>query len=100
MSGLDTDPAGPAATPERRAVRIGGAGRVFFAVGTAALWMTTAWLARSVLIPVVIAGFVCFLIYTLKQVIKEGPLYGRFLPDWLAYLLAFFRHRFGSYTEM
>jgi predicted PurR-regulated permease PerM len=44
---------------------------------------------RGVLIPVIVAGFLSFLIFTLKQTIKSGPLIGRILPNWLCYLLAF-----------
>ena len=86
MSSFDPDDTGSERPP---LIRIGGAGRFFFGLGSAVLLMTVAYLARGVMIPLVIAGFACFLIYTLKQTIKRGPLVGRLLPDWLCYILAF-----------
>lgn len=71
---------GRALTPEARA---------FFALGLAALIAFIAYIGRGVIVPVVFAGFVSFLIYTLKQTIKSGPLIGRFLPGWLCYVFAF-----------
>ncbi|MEO0397953.1 MAG: AI-2E family transporter [Pseudomonadota bacterium] len=70
-------------------IRVGGAGRVFFNLGAAILIVTAAYFARGVLIPLVVAGFTCFLIFTLKQTIKATPFIGRFFPAWLSYALAF-----------
>lgn len=67
----------------------GGQARVFFSLALAVLIGYVAYVGRGVLIPVIFAGFLGFLIYTLKQTIKTGPIIGRFLPDWLCYLFAF-----------
>lgn len=66
-----------------------GPARVFYGLGLAALIGAIAYVGRGVLIPVIVAGFVSFLIFTLKETIKNGPLIGRFLPDWLCYTFAF-----------
>ncbi len=66
-----------------------GEARVFFALALAVLIGFVAYVGRGVIIPVLFAGFVSFLIFTLKQTIKSGPLIGRFLPNWLCYLFAF-----------
>ncbi|HXI86073.1 MAG TPA: AI-2E family transporter [Parvularculaceae bacterium] len=63
--------------------------RVFFSLALAALIGFLAFVGRGILIPVVFAGFASFLIYTLKETIKKGPIVGRFLPNWLCYLFAF-----------
>lgn len=67
----------------------GGEARAFFTLGLAVLLGYLAFVGRGILIPAVIAGFASFLIYTLKETIKSGPIVGRFLPDWLCYLFAF-----------
>ncbi|MEM6414597.1 MAG: AI-2E family transporter [Pseudomonadota bacterium] len=69
--------------------KIGGTGRVFFTVATGFLLVSSAYVARGVIIPLVVAGFTCFLIFTLKQAINKIPLVGKYLPGWLAYGLAF-----------
>lgn len=66
-----------------------GQATVFFSLALAVLVALVAYLGRGVFIPLVIAGFNCFLIYTLKETIRRGPLIGRFLPNWLCYLFAF-----------
>lgn len=66
-----------------------GQSQVFYALALAVLIGFVAYVGRGVIIPVVVAGFLSFLIFTLKQTIRTGPLIGRFLPDWLCYLLAF-----------
>ncbi len=68
---------------------LGGQAQTFVALALAVLIGFVAYIGRGVLIPVVVAGFLCFLIYTLKETIKTGPLIGRFLPNWLCYLFAF-----------
>lgn len=75
--------------PNDARVRIVGSGRLFYGLGLAALIVLLFYFARSILIPLVIAGFLSFLIHTLKETIKKGPLVGRFMPDWLCYLFAF-----------
>jgi predicted PurR-regulated permease PerM len=71
------------------AVRLKGAARLFYGLGLAVLIAFIAYTGRSVFIPLVIAGFLSFLIYTLKETIRSGPLIGRFMPNWLCYLFAF-----------
>lgn len=71
------------------AVRLSGAARLFYGLGLATLIAFIAYSGRSVFIPLVIAGFLSFLIFTLKETIRRGPLIGRFMPDWLCYLFAF-----------
>lgn len=68
---------------------LGGQARAFFSLALAVLIGYVAYVGRGVLIPLIVAGFLCFLIYTLKETIKGGPLIGRFLPNWLCYLFAF-----------
>lgn len=67
----------------------GGTARAFYGLALAVLIGFTAYIGRGVIIPVVVAGFLSFFIFTLKQTIKRGPLIGRYLPDWLCYLFAF-----------
>lgn len=69
--------------------RFGGQARAFFSLGLAVLIAFIAYVGRGIIIPVVVSGYLCFLIYTLKETIKRGPLVGRFLPNWLCYLFAF-----------
>ncbi len=69
--------------------RIGGAERAFYALALAVLIGFVAWVGRNVIIPVVVAGFLSFFIYTLKETIRKGPLIGRFLPHWFCFVLAF-----------
>ena len=78
-------------TPPRPdiAVRIKGAARLFYGLGLATLIGFIAYSGRSIFIPVVIAGFLSFIIFTLKETIRQGPLVGRFLPNWLCYVFAF-----------
>ncbi|GAB4522401.1 MAG: AI-2E family transporter [Amphiplicatus sp.] len=74
---------------EGASARAGGQMRLLTGLGLAVLIGFIAWVGRGVLIPVVVAGFLSFLIFTLKETIKAGPLIGRILPNWLCYLLAF-----------
>lgn len=69
--------------------RLGGPARAFYGLGLAVLIGYLAFIGRGVLIPVIIAGFLSFFIFTLKETIKSGPIIGRFLPNWLCYLFAF-----------
>lgn len=48
-----------------------------------------AWVGRGVLIPVVVAIFLTFLIFTLKETVKQIPLIGKYFADWLCFALAF-----------
>ena len=64
-------------------------GRVFFALGSVVMLALIGYFGRGILIPVIVAGFASFLIYTLKTTIQKIPAVGRFLPHWIAYVLAF-----------
>ncbi|HNS87701.1 MAG TPA: AI-2E family transporter, partial [Parvularculaceae bacterium] len=70
-------------------VRLKGSAQVFFALALATLIAAIAYFGRAIFIPVVVAGFLSFLMFTLKETIRQGPLVGRFLPNWLCYLFAF-----------
>ena len=63
--------------------------RTFYGLAIAVLIGLIAYVGRGVLIPLVIAGFLCFLIYTLKDNVRRAPFVGRFIPDWLGFLIAF-----------
>lgn len=69
--------------------RLIGTARVFFGLALATLIGVIAYIGRSIFIPIVIAGFLSFLMFTLKETIRSGPLVGRHLPHWLCYLVAF-----------
>ena len=66
-----------------------GVARTFYGLAVAVLIGFIAYIGRGVLIPFVIAGFLCFLIYTLKEGVKRTPFAGKFIPNWLGFLLAF-----------
>jgi predicted PurR-regulated permease PerM len=70
-------------------VRARGAARLFYGLGLATLIAAIAYFGRDVFIPFIVACFLTFLIYTLKETIRRGPLVGRFLPHWLCYVFAF-----------
>ena len=63
--------------------------RTFYSLAVAVLIGFIAYIGRGVLIPLVVAGFLCFLIFTLKENIRRTPFIGKYLPDWSGYLLAF-----------
>jgi predicted PurR-regulated permease PerM len=71
------------------AVRLKGPAQAFYGLALATLIAFIAYSGRSIFIPFVVAGFMSFLIFTLKETIRRGPLIGRFLPNWLCYLFAF-----------
>ena len=66
-----------------------GLKRVFLALSIAVLTGLIAYVGRSIIIPVIVATFLSFLIFTLKQSVLNLPAVGRFFPGWLAYILAF-----------
>ncbi|MEZ5916068.1 MAG: AI-2E family transporter [Parvularculaceae bacterium] len=66
-----------------------GSARLFFGLALATLIAFIAYTGRFIFIPLVVAGFLSFLIYTLKEIIRSGPMIGRFLPGWLCYIFAF-----------
>ncbi len=78
-----------AAAERISAVRLRGAARPFYGLALATLIAVIAYFGRSIFIPFVVAGFLSFLIFTLKETIRRGPLIGRFTPHWLCYLFAF-----------
>ncbi|MCB2097454.1 MAG: AI-2E family transporter [Parvularculaceae bacterium] len=88
MSGTD-DVRTPSATKPAVSVNLTGSAQLFYALALATLIGAIAYFGRSIFIPVVIAGFLSFLMFTLKETIRRGPLVGRFLPNWLCYLFAF-----------
>ncbi|GJL90985.1 AI-2E family transporter [Hyphococcus sp.] len=63
--------------------------RTFYSLAVAVLIGLIAYIGRGVLIPFVVAGFLCFLIFTLKESIRRIPVVGRYMPDWVGYLFAF-----------
>lgn len=66
-----------------------GLARTFYGLAIAILLALIAYVGRSVLIPFVIAGFLCFLMYTLKDNVRRAPYVGSFIPNWLAFVIAF-----------
>ncbi|WP_375201352.1 AI-2E family transporter [Hyphococcus sp.] len=63
--------------------------RTFYTLAVAVLVGFIAYVGRGVLIPFVVAGFLAFLIYTLKENVKRIPVIGNYMPDWVGYLFAF-----------
>ena len=70
-------------------IRVSGSGRVFFSLASAVLIALIAYFGRGIFIPVIIAGFTSFLIFTLKQSVSRVPFVGRYLPAPVSYLIAF-----------
>lgn len=66
-----------------------GTARTFYGLAIAVLIGFIAYIGRGVLIPLVIAGFLCFLIYTLKENVRRTPFLGKYIPNWLGFLMAF-----------
>ncbi len=88
MSGEETASRAPV-DAEASKTTVSGAGRVFFFVATAGLLIYFGHVARGILIPAIVAGFACFLIFTLKELMRRTPVIGRYLPAIVAYALAF-----------
>lgn len=63
--------------------------KTFYGIAIAVLIGFIAYIGRGVIIPLVVAIFLCFLIYTLKENIRRAPYIGRFMPDWVGYMIAF-----------
>ncbi|MDZ7629615.1 MAG: AI-2E family transporter [Parvularculaceae bacterium] len=84
-SGTGDDAARPAPLP----VTARGAAQLFYGLGLTVLLIAVAYFGRSVFIPLIVACFLSFIIYTLKETIRRGPLIGRFLPHWVCYIFAF-----------
>ena len=66
-----------------------GMARSFYGLAIAVLIGFIAYIGRGVLIPLVVAGFLCFLIYTLKENVRRAPLIGKYIPNWCGFLVAF-----------
>lgn len=88
MTTTSDDAAAPG-RPDQPAFNARGAATLFYGLGLATLIGAIAYIGRSVFIPIIIACFLSFIIYTLKETIRRGPMIGRFLPHWLCYLFAF-----------
>lgn len=63
--------------------------KTFYGLAIGVLIGFIAYVGRGVIIPLVVAGFLCFLIFTLKENIRRAPVIGRFMPDWVGYMIAF-----------
>ena len=63
--------------------------RTFYGLAITVMIGLIAYIGRGVLIPFVVAGFLCFLIFTLKENVKRIPVIGRYMPDWVGYFFAF-----------
>lgn len=66
-----------------------GFARAFFATALAVLVVFILFIARDILVPLVIAMFLSFVIVTLKNAIERIPVAGKLIPDFLRYILAF-----------
>ncbi|WP_031555569.1 AI-2E family transporter [Parvularcula oceani] len=62
---------------------------LFFGLGFAIMFVFVLWIAKGVIVPVVIAAFVSFLIVTVKRGIDRVPVIGRHLPESIEFILAF-----------
>ena len=63
--------------------------RTFYGLAIAVLIGFIAYIGRGVIIPLIVAGFLCFLIFTLKENVRRAPFIGKYLPNWLGYAIAF-----------
>ena len=66
-----------------------GMARTFYGLSITVLIGMIAYVGRGVLIPLVVAGFLGFLIVTLKENVRRAPFIGKYLPHWLGYMVAF-----------
>lgn len=62
---------------------------LFFGVGLAIMLTFVLWVAKGVIVPVVVSAFVSFLIVTVKRGIDRVPGIGRLLPEVVSFTLAF-----------
>lgn len=69
--------------------RYPGQTRMFHSLALAVLIGFVLYIGRNILIPVIAAGFLSFLIFTVKQHFTQLPFIGKLLPHWLCYILAF-----------
>jgi AI-2 transport protein TqsA len=66
-----------------------GLARVFFSLAIMLLVGYLLYVGRSIFIPLTISLFLAFLIVSLKSAIRAIPKVGRFIPQFLAFILAF-----------
>jgi AI-2 transport protein TqsA len=66
-----------------------GMASTFYSLTIAVLIGFVAYIGRGILIPLVVAGFLCFLIYTLKENVRRTPFIGKYIPNWCGFLIAF-----------
>ena len=66
-----------------------GSAKSFYSLAAAVLIGFILYIGRSILIPLIAAGFLSFLIFTAKESFRRLPLIGKFIPNWLGYILAF-----------
>ncbi len=66
-----------------------GPAQIFFGLALTVLIGFIVYVGRGVLIPFVIASFVCFLIFSLKESVSRTPKIGKYFPTWLSYIIAF-----------
>ncbi|MGC1181654.1 AI-2E family transporter [Legionella sp.] len=64
---------------------------ISFATGLIIVWIVGYFLVvgSSILIPIVIAVFIWYLLNTIRGIIQQTPIIGKFLPYWLSLILAF-----------
>ena len=62
---------------------------LFFGLGLAIMIVFVLWIAQGVIVPVVVAAFVSFLIYSVKRGIDRVPVIGPLLPGSVSFTLAF-----------
>ena len=62
---------------------------LFFGLGLAIMIVFVLWIAQGVIVPVVVAAFVSFLIFSVKRGIDRIPGIGRYLPSSVSFTLAF-----------
>ena len=62
---------------------------LFFGLGLAIMLTFVLWVAKGVIVPVVVSVFVSFLIVTVKRGIDRVPVVGRVLPEAVSFTLAF-----------
>lgn len=66
-----------------------GMARTFYGLAVAVLIGFIAYVGRGVIIPLVVASFLCFLIFTLKENVRRIPVVGQYMPNWVGYMFAF-----------
>ena len=63
--------------------------RTFYSMAVAVLFGLIAYVGRGIIIPFIVAAFLCFLIFTLKESVKRAPVLGKYMPEWAGYAFAF-----------